>query len=134
MGGTLHPADFLQLGGTESSLLPESATAGLIPVPALPFGSLTGSEHEGRRAELRLGFLPVPLFYERYRLWLDGSPKGDWLSLAGLEFRWAFGPFPIGRLPSIDLRAGAARVLDEPYPEEVFGDDLRWWLTAVWRP
>ena len=133
-GGTLHPIDFLQLGGTESSLLPESATANLIPVPALPFGSLTGSEHEGQRAELRLGFFPVPLFYERHRVWQEGGPKGDWLSLAGLEFRWTLDPLPIGRLPGFDLRAGAAQVLDKPYTEEVFGDDLRWWLTVVWRP
>lgn len=133
-GGTLHPIDFLQLGGTESSLLPESATASLIPVPALPFGSLTGSEHEGQRADLQLGFFPVPLFYERHRLWQEGSSKGGWLSLAGLEFRWTLDPLPIGRLPGFDLRAGIAQVLDEPYPEEVFGDDVRWWLTVVWRP
>jgi WD40-like Beta Propeller Repeat len=128
------PYDLYQLGGTESSLLPRSALAGLIQVPGLPFGALTGTQHEGQRADLRLGFLPVPLFYERHRLWQEGDPKGDWLSLAGLEFRWTLAPLPIGRIPGLDLRAGVAQVLDEPYTEEVFGDDLRWWLTVVWRP
>ncbi|HEX7181447.1 MAG TPA: hypothetical protein VF756_06360 [Thermoanaerobaculia bacterium] len=133
-GGTFHPSELLQLGGTETSLLPRSATFSLIPVPALPFGTLVGTEHEGQRAELSLDFLPAPLFFERHRVWTDGSLKGDWLSLAGLEWRWSTGPLPIGRVPALDVRLGAAQILEEPFPEKLFEDDIRWWLIAVWRP
>jgi hypothetical protein len=124
-GDPLRAFDAYQLGGSESSLLPRSATAALVAVPALPFGTLLGEEHEGQRAELRLGLLPAPLFYERHRLWTGGL-RGRWLSLAGLEWRFALEPLPVGRVPGLDVRVGAARVLEE--------GDTRWWLTTVWRP
>ena len=124
--------DLFQLGGAESSLLPESALANRIAVPALPAGALLGEEHEGQRAELKLGFLPAPLFYERHRLWGPGQSGKEWLSLAGLEYRFNIGPLPIGRLPGFDVRLGVARILDDPFGE--LTDDTRWWLTTVWRP
>ena len=133
-GGTLRAFDLYQLGGTETSLLPRTATAGLIAMPGLPFGTLTGSEHESQRLDLRLGFLPAPLFYERQRLWLDGSHQGGWLTLAGLEWRYAIGPIPLLRVPALDVRIGVARVLEEPSALEVLDGDFRWWVVAVWRP
>jgi hypothetical protein len=128
------PVDLYRLGGAESSVLSPGALSGRIAMPALPFDTLLGSEHEGQRAELRLGLLPAPLFVERHRVWSEGAPKGDWLTLAGLEWTWSIGPLPIGRVPALDVRVGLAQVLEEPFPEEVFGDDLRWWLVTVWRP
>jgi hypothetical protein len=133
-GGTFRAFDLYQLGGPETSLLPRTATANLVAVPGLPFGTLTGTEHEGQRAELRLGFLPAPLFYERHRLWVDGSPRGGWLTLAGLEWRRSIGPLPIVRVPLLDVRIGVARVLAEPTAVEILDGDTRWWVTAVWRP
>ena len=124
--------DLYQLGGPETSLLPESVLANRIAVPGLPAGELLGESHEGQRAELSLGFLPAPLFYERHRLWNSGESRQDWLSLAGLEYRFSFGPLPIGRLPTFDLRAGVARVLEDPFGE--LEDDTRWWLITAWRP
>jgi hypothetical protein len=129
-----EPIDLYRLGGAESSVLSPAALSGRITVPALPFDTLLGSEHEGQRAELRLGFLPAPLFVERHRLWSEGDQKGDWLTLAGLEWTWSTGPIPIGRVPALDVRVGLAQVIEEPFAEEVFGDDLRWWLVTVWRP
>ncbi|HXO19309.1 MAG TPA: hypothetical protein VOA87_05205, partial [Thermoanaerobaculia bacterium] len=126
--GTLRPGDRFELGGSPSSILPESALAGRILVPALPLGTMLGAEHEAERAEIQLGFLPAPLFYERHRLWSAGE-KGDWLALTGLEWRFALGPQPIARLPAVDLRLGVARVLDPP-----FKGDTRWWLVTVLRP
>jgi len=126
------PFDVYQLGGPAVSLLPESALSSRIVVPALPVGALLGEEHEGQRAELHLKFLPAPLFFERHRLWSSGQPRGDWLSLAGLEYRFSIGPLPIGRLPALDLRVGVARILDDPL--KVFQDDTRWWLVTAWRP
>ena len=124
--------DLYQLGGAESSLLPESVLANRIAVPALPAGALLGEEHEGQRAELALGFLPAPLFFERHRLWGPGPSAKEWLSLAGLEYRFSVGPLPVGRLPAFDVRLGVARILDDPFGE--LADDTRWWLTTVWRP
>jgi hypothetical protein len=114
------------------SLLPDSALSNRIAVPALPVGTLLGEDHEGQRVELSFGFLPAPLFYERHRLWGSGRPRGDWLSLAGLEYRFDLPPLPIGRLPALDVRVGVARILDDP--NGLLEDDTRWWLITVWRP
>jgi hypothetical protein len=127
--------DLFQLGGSQMSLLPESALSNRIAVPALPVGTLLGEDHEGQRAELDLSFLPAPVFYERHRLWGSGQPRGDWLSLAGLEYRFNFGPLAVGRLPVLDLRVGVARILDDPNrTPRTLEDDTRWWLITVWRP
>jgi hypothetical protein len=100
----------------------------------LPAGALLGERHLGERAELSLGFLPAPVFFERHQM--DG---GDWLSLAGMEWRWSTGPIPAGRVPALDFRVGIARILDIPadIPADLArldGDRWRWWLSAVWRP
>jgi hypothetical protein len=124
--------DGYQLGGPETSLLPASALANRIPVPALPVGALVGTDHEGERAELTLGFLPAPVFYERHRVWGFGEPRRDWLSLAGMEYRFRLGPMPVVRLPPFDLRVGVARILDDPFGE--FAGSTRWWLITTWRP
>lgn len=127
--------DGYQLGGAEVSLLPESALSNRIFVPALPVGALVGTDHEGQRVELNLGFLgflPAPIFYERHRVWSFGEPRGDWLSLAGLEYRFHLGPQPVYRAPDLDLRVGVARILDDPFGE--FAGTTRWWLVTTWRP
>ena len=131
--GLRQPIDLYRVGGPESSLLPPSVLAGRMSVPALPFDTLVGGEHESRRAELHLGPLPAPLFVERHRVWSRGEPKTDWLTLAGLEWTWSLAPQPIVRLPGLNVRLGVAQVVEEPAPE-VFGDSLRWWLVTVWRP
>jgi hypothetical protein len=124
--------DGYQLGGAEVSLLPESALANRIFVPALPVGALVGTDHEGQRAELTFGFLPAPVFYERHRVWGFGEPRGDWLSLAGLEYRFRLGPMPVVRVPGFDLRVGVARILEDPFGE--FEGSTRWWVVTSWRP
>jgi hypothetical protein len=130
----LHPFDLFQLGGADTSLLPESALSGRILSPALPAGTLLGADFETQRAELDLGFLPAPAFFERHRVWSEGSAREDWLSLAGLEFRWSTGPIPLGRVPALDVRLGVARVLDDPSPDAPLEDTFRWWAITVWRP
>ncbi len=133
-----YPFDLYQLGGPEVSILPETSLSGRIPVPALPTGALLGEDHEGQRADLTLGFLPAPLFYERHRVWsglsepVAESAEEEWLSLAGLEYRFSLGPTPIGRLPAMDLRVGVAYILEDPFRE--FEGDTRWWLITAWKP
>jgi len=63
-----------------------------------------------------------------------GGAWTDWLSLAGLEWRFSTGPLPIGRIPALDLRLGVAKILDTPDPDHRLDDDWRWWLTTVVRP
>jgi hypothetical protein len=129
------PLDGYQLGGAEVSLLPESALSNRVFVPALPAGARVGTEHEGERAEVELGFLgflPAPVFYERHRVWGFGEPRGGWLSLAGLEYRFRLGPMPVVRVPAFDLRVGVARILEDPLGD--FEGSTRWWLVTSWRP
>jgi WD40-like Beta Propeller Repeat len=123
--------DLYQLGGAASSLLPPAALASRIVQPALPAATLLGAEHESERAELGFGFLPVPLFYERHRLWGGLLSRPAEITLAGLEYRTATAPVPLVRLPGLELRVGAARVFSAPAPEK---DQTRWWLATVWRP
>ncbi len=126
-------AGFLEayhLGGFASDLLPESAEANRIASPALPEDTLVGLNHEGERAELQLGAFPLPLFYERHRLWFgDDRGRGSWLDLAGLEWHFSTAPIPVGRVPALDFHVGAARILSAPYR-----GTTRWWLTTVLRP
>lgn len=130
-----HPFDLFQLGGADTSLLPDSVLSGRILSPALPAGTRLGTDFETQRAELDLGFLPAPAFFERHRVWSDGfGARGDWLSLAGLEFRWSTGPIPLGRVPALDVRLGVARILDDPSPGSPLEDAFRWWAITVWRP
>ncbi|MBV8200256.1 MAG: PD40 domain-containing protein [Acidobacteria bacterium] len=121
--------DLYQLGGPASSLLPPAALAARLVSPALPAATLLGAEHEEERAEIELGPLPVPLFYERHRLWGGLLRRPAEVTLAGLELRLSTRPVPLVRLPAVELRTGAARVFSG-LPDE----RTRWWLTTVWRP
>jgi hypothetical protein len=126
--GARLPFDRLVLGGLPSSLLPPAALSNRIFAPALPAGTGIGDRYSGQRAELKLGWLPGPIFFERHRV-EDGSGTKQSLALVGTELRLALEPFPLVRLPGVELRAGIARILDEP-----FKDDFHWWLGTVWRP
>jgi hypothetical protein len=130
----LHPFDRFQLGGADSSLLPEPVLAGRIVSPALPVGTRLGTDFETQRVELDLGLLPAPAFFERHRVWSGRSSREEWLTLAGLEWRWSTDPIPLGRLPALDFRLGIARVLDDPAPGSPLEDAFRWWAITVWRP
>ena len=121
--------DLYQLGGAATSLLPPEALAPRIVSPALPAATLLGAEHEEERVELEPGLLPVPLFFERHRLWGGLLLHPAEITLGGLEFRWSTRPVPLVRLPAVELRLGVARVFSDP-----FADRTRWWLTSVWQP
>ncbi len=127
--GARHAWDRFQIGGTASSLVPESLLAPRVLAPALPAGTLGGEEFESQRVELALDALPLPLFAERHRVDDGAGGWGEWLRLAGVEWRLGTPPLPIAALPALDLRLGAARVLDPPLE-----DDDRWWITVVVRP
>jgi Tol biopolymer transport system component len=121
--------DLYQLGGAATGLLPPGVLANRLLSPALPAAVLLGAEHEEERAELTLSPLPLPLFYERHSLWGGLLPQARVVSLAGFEYHAMFDAYPLVRIPAVELRLGAARVLSDP-----LRDHDRWWLLTVWRP
>ncbi len=151
--GATRVFDLYQLGGSPTSLLPAAALAERIVSPALPVATLLGAELEAERVELDPGFLPLPLFWERYRMWAGagvgaggvggaGLARPAELTLGGLEYRLALAPYPLVRLPAVELRLGAARLFadaDLPGLPAAPGrppsrDRNRFWLLSVWRP
>lgn len=127
--GADHALDRLTLGGIRSSIVPDAAVAHRVHSPALPIGTATGDGFQRQRADVRTSVLPVELFYERFRLWDDDMERGSWIGTAGAELRFTTRPQPLLRVPALDFRIGAGRILDEPLE----GENV-WWLSATWRP
>ena len=122
-GDAVMMLDRLQLGGMESSILPETLNGERMAEPALPAGHAVGDDYEGR--DLSLG----PVFYRDHRLSAEDGVRVGRLALAGVEFGFGTRPVPVLRLPGLKVRAGAARVLDGP-----LDGDNRFWVNMVWRP
>ena len=113
----------LEVGGLPSSIVPRSAFATRVLDPALPPRTLTGSAYDGWRVEALTPFLPFTAFYQRHDM------GDDRLSLAGLEVKANAGPFPILKVPGVDVTLGVAHIFDAP-----FADETKWWLGIRWRP
>jgi hypothetical protein len=111
------------LGGLPSSILPRSAYALQILDPALPVAVLAGDRYDGWRIESTVPGLPFTAFYQRHEL---GDAR---LSLVGAEIQLSSDPFPILKLPGLDLTAGVARIFDAPLQ-----DETKWWVGMRWRP
>ena len=121
--------DRLQLGGVPGSILPRCFTGNRIAEPALAPEALAGARYEGQRIELRSGSWPFTAFYRRHRLWEPTGPRGDWVELWGLEFHLSRAPWPLVRLPGLEVWIGVAEVLEGPQPDSVEG-----WLSLRWSP
>lgn len=119
--------DRFALGGSESTILARSATFPRIVSPALPVGTAFGDRYHGDAFRWQGNLLSA--FFERHRLWDDGAPRGEWIELAGVEARLRIAPFPLVRIPGMELRLGAAQMLSEPQEGE-----WMWWMGTVWRP
>ena len=114
------------LGGVESSILPRSAYALRVLDPALPVAIAAADEYDGWRIETTMG-LPVTAFYQRHQ------PGDTRVSLAGVEATLHSDPFPILKIPALDVGVGVARILDAPEALDLRGE-TKWWLTMRWRP
>jgi hypothetical protein len=137
--GASRSFDLYQLGGAATGLLPAAVLASRLVSPALPVATLLGAEEESERVELTPGFLPFPLFWERHQLWGGPFlPHPEQVSLAGIEYRAALDPFPLVRLPALELRVGVARTFGAGAGagagERLPRDSTRWWLASVVRP
>jgi hypothetical protein len=115
------------LGGLASSILPRSAYALRVLDPALPVAVLAGDEYDGWRIESTVSGLPFTAFYQRHEL---GATR---LSLAGAEVELHSDPFPILKLPALDVTLGVARIFDAP-AAALMKDETKWWLGMRWRP
>lgn len=128
-GATDAPVRSLEsfaVGGTAPLLFDPSLLAQRIVMPALPVGQLRGDRVRTARVELLGLRFPLTPFY-----WA-GSVDGDthgWYRVAGAELEASAGTVPFLRLPSIRLRAGIARTLDDPEENE-----WRGWFTLGYRP
>jgi len=129
-----HAFDLYQVGGVRRSVLPELADGARVIAPALGAGALVGSAVETQRIELTGGLLPGPLPESARLVWTryradDGTRKGAWLELAGVELSKRLGPLPLLGLPAAEIDAGAAYLLSGP--DE---GDVRFWAALSWRP
>jgi hypothetical protein len=118
------------VGGAELTMHPRSSRLSNVYVPALPRGLLSGDEYRGEGAELRLGFVPGALFYERHAAWDDGEGRGPWLRLAGIRGEIRIPPQPLLRFPAAVVTIGAARLVDAREND----DSFRYWAAIAWRP
>ncbi|MEO8381228.1 MAG: hypothetical protein ABI779_16330 [Acidobacteriota bacterium] len=121
------------LGGLPSSILPRSAYALRVLDPALPVAALSGDEYDGWRVESTVPGIPFTAFYQHHQL--DSTQ----LALAGLEADIPIAPFPILKIPGLDLTVGVARVVgnpcaQHPAPCALNDGDTNWWLGMRWRP
>jgi|GEM_PF-171586 len=125
------PWQLFRVGGLPSTLRPGSLRASRLAVAPLPEATLVGEELEAQRVELAPGFLPLPLFWARYRTAAGGTSLGDaeWLSLAGVEWRGQLGPIPLLRLPGLGYRLGGAEILDGPAEGR-----REWWASLTFSP
>ena len=117
------------IGGISSTIIPQSAWANRLLVPALEPGTLIGEEFEDQKITMTTGLIPLRPFYERVRAWSGDGAEREWLSLAGLELEVSAGNLAILQLPDIGIRLGVARILDEPLRNRT-----RWWIGLTYRP
>ncbi len=118
----------LQLGGSDSSILPSALLRQRILAPELPIGTGMGNSYEGQRLELSTALLPFPLILQRHGIWEKGEER-DWIASIGTELRFQSGRVPLLKIPGLEFRVGLARILDKP-----FKDKTHWWVTTVWKP
>ncbi len=127
--GDASTVDRFEVGGWRPSLLPKSALAARVAVPALDARALTGSEFESQAADLTWGGFPLSAFFERHRAFEEGASAGEWLELAGLRLNVSTDSLPLLGVAGIDLQLGVAQILTG-----TFEDDTNWWVTMAWRP
>jgi hypothetical protein len=117
VGASLSAGRHLTVGGTASSLEPDSLLLDRVLDPAFARGSLTASTYRGER--LSIGFGGVTAFWQRHHL-------GRNINVLGLETATAIPPMPLVKTPALQLTAGIARVRVER--------KTRGWVGVRWKP
>jgi hypothetical protein len=116
-GGSLSAGRHLTLGGTPSSIEPDSLLLNRILDPAFERSSFTAPTYRAER--LSIGFAGTTIFWQRHHL-------GQNIDAVGLETATAIPAMPLVKTPALQLTAGIARVRLER--------KTRGWLAVRWRP
>ena len=112
----------IELGGLPSTIIPRSAFSNRVFEPALPVASLRSDDYQGVRVEATLPGFPLTLVYRRHEL-------DEELAIVGAQIDVSSDPFPLLRLPGVDVTLGVARPITGPLER-----DTNWWLGLRWRP
>jgi len=116
-GAALSTGRHLTLGGTASSIEPDSLLLNRILDPAFERGSSSSSTYRGERLSLGLGALTA--FWQRHHLGTD-------LDVVGLETNASIPPMPLVKTPGLQLTAGIAQIH--------LTRTMRGWVGVKWRP
>lgn len=112
MAGTAHPFERFAIGGPVSPVADSSVIGQRYHMPMFPTAIAMGRDLFAWRAALPTAVWT--LFYEGASVSPDAFSERHWHRAAGVEFRYAMPPVPAAFAPSVDLRAGAAYLLDDP--------------------
>jgi len=101
LGANVSAGRHLTLGGTPSSIEPDSLLLNRILDPAFERGSFTATNYRGER--LSLGFDGITAFWQRHHLGRD-------IDVVGVETSTSIPATPLVKTPALQLTAGIARV------------------------
>jgi hypothetical protein len=117
LGASISAGRHLTLGGTSSSIEPDSLLLDRILDPALARGSFTASTYRAERVSI--GFGGMTAFWQRHHL-------GTNIDVLGIETATAIPQMPLVKTPALQLTAGIARVRLER--------KTRGWVAVRWKP
>jgi hypothetical protein len=117
MNGSPHPFEQFTIGGPASPVADSSLLGQRYHMPMFPTGTAVGKEMFAWRAAVpsSLG----TLFYEGASVSPGPFSGRQWHRAAGLELRYAMPPIPPAFAPRVDIRGGAAYLLDDPFRKKV---------------
>jgi hypothetical protein len=116
-GAALSEGRHLTLGGTPSSIEPDSLLLDRILDPAFARGSINATNYRGERLSIAASGLTA--FWQRHHLGRD-------IDLIGLETSTTIPAMPLVKTPALQLTAGIARIRLER--------KTRGWVAVRWKP
>lgn len=118
------PYEQFVLGGTEPPLFDAALLAQRVSVPALPIGVAMG-----RMIEMYRVAITGRALQPYYLAASAGTNLSSWHRVVGVEATLPVGPIPFVALPSVQVQAGVAYSVDEPFRHKTRG-----YLSVVYRP
>jgi hypothetical protein len=115
--GAPHPFERFTIGSGPAPVADSSLLSQRYSMPMFPTAIATGNAMLAWRVALPSATWTA--FYEGASAAEDLAELRKWNRAVGLETRFAYGPVPVAFLPRVDLRAGAAYTLDEPFRKKV---------------
>ncbi|MEA2413356.1 MAG: hypothetical protein QOI58_13 [Thermoanaerobaculia bacterium] len=117
LGAALSTGRHLTLGGTASSIEPDSLLFDRILDPAFARDSFTASTYRAERLSIELGSLTA--FWQRHHLGTD-------IDLYGVESNFSIPAMPLVKTPALQLTAGVAELR--------MARKIRGWVGVRWTP